>query len=605
MIPLKTNESLPSVLQRIYGYFEFRPGQREIIEGLLAGQDYFVLMPTGGGKSLCYQLPAIVSEGVVIVVSPLISLMRDQVDALQANGISAAFYNSSLGEKESRRVLAKLHDNELDLLYIAPERLVKPAFLERLKSINIALFAIDEAHCISQWGHEFRPVYTELSCLKKRFPEIPMIALTATADKQTRKDIVEQLVLRQPKLHVASFDRPNIRYRVVEKFKPFSQLVQFLKTHPDEAGIVYCISRRKVEEVSERLQAVGFSVMPYHAGLSTKLRTQAHQAFQNDNVQIIVATIAFGMGIDKPNIRFVVHYDMPKHIENYYQETGRAGRDGLPAEALLLFGLQDIAQLKSFITQMENEFQRRIETHKLNAMFGFAEAKTCRRKVLLNYFGETLEEDCDNCDVCLDPPEQYDATEEAQKALSCVYRLHQRFGLSYVIEVLRGAKNQRVLNMHHDQLSTYGIGTDKSEAAWYSLFRQLIHHGFIEQDIANYSTLKLTEKARPLLRGEMKLFLAKHRDKAVVAPKKKTKKKAFSDLQYDRDLFEKLRALRLQMAREKGIAPFIIFSDASLIEMSKEVPMNEHDFLQITGVGEKKLTLYGSAFLEVIQTHVG
>lgn len=599
-------QSPQQALHKIFGYEHFRPGQLEIIESLLAGRDNFVLMPTGGGKSLCYQVPALLRAGTAIVISPLISLMHDQVTALRANGVAAAYYNSSLGSEEARAILSQLHQGALDLLYISPERLLSHGFMQRLQEIAIGLFAIDEAHCISQWGHDFRPEYTQLSCLVEEFPDAPVIALTATADKQTRQDILQRLKLRNPHIHIASFDRPNIRYTVLEKYKPIQQLTDFLKAHPQEAGIVYCQSRKRVEELSEKLNQAGFSSLPYHAGLPNGEREYAQSSFQKDDVQIIVATIAFGMGIDKPNVRFVVHYDLPKHIESYYQETGRAGRDGLPAEALLLYGMDAIATSKHFIEQLENPEQKRIELHKLNAMVAMAEAQICRRQVLLNYFGERLEQPCGNCDICLNPPETYDATEDARKALSCIYRVNQRFGLGHVVDVLRGSHKQRLIELGHDKLSTYGIGKDLSEQAWYSIFRQLIHLGHVEQDIANYSILKLTEHARPLLRGEIKLQLAKPRIQTAT-PARTQKKSSLKELlsnEHDQQLFAKLRQLRKQLADAAGVPPFVIFSDATLIEMSTYLPQSNQGLLSINGVGERKLANYGEQFLQVIKKHI-
>ncbi|MDQ7002386.1 MAG: DNA helicase RecQ, partial [Ghiorsea sp.] len=443
-----------SVLQDTFGYANFRPNQQGIIDDLIAGKDSFVLMPTGGGKSLCYQIPALVRDGVAIVVSPLIALMKDQVDALQASGVAAEYYNSSLSSEHAKRVLAKLHNDELDLLYIAPERLLSSDFLARLADINITLFAIDEAHCVSQWGHDFRPDYQRLSMLREHFPQIPLIALTATADEQTRQDIVKVLGLQHAKHYVSSFDRPNIRYTVFEKHKPFEQLTQFMEKYKGVAGIVYALSRKRVEEVANKLKDHGVRAAAYHAGLSSDIRAGVQESFLRDEIDVVVATVAFGMGIDKPNIRFVAHYDLPKNIEGYYQETGRAGRDGLPAEALLLSGAQDMVTSRRFIEQGNNEAQKRIENYKLNAMISFSEATICRRKVLLNYFAEERKEDCGNCDICLNPPQLFDATQDAQKALSCVYRLQQGFGVKYVIDVLRGASHERILNRQHNKLST-------------------------------------------------------------------------------------------------------------------------------------------------------
>lgn len=588
------------ILQQTFGYDQFRPLQEKIINSAIAGENNFVLMPTGGGKSLCYQIPAIARKGVGIVISPLISLMHDQVQALRANGVAAACYNSALTESEARLTLAQLHNGELDLLYIAPERLMSESFLARLNQIDIALFAIDEAHCVSQWGHDFRPEYLQLGHLRQHFPNIPVIALTATADKQTRQDILHRLKLNDAHIHIASFNRPNIRYTILEKQKPFNQLTQFLKNHQDEFGIIYCLSRKRVEEIANKLQENGFSALAYHAGLGAKQRHKTQEDFQRDNVNIVVATIAFGMGIDKPNVRFVVHYDLPKHIEGYYQETGRAGRDGLPSEALLLYGLNDTAIIRALIESGQNPDLQRIELHKLNCMTAFAESQTCRRRVLLNYFNEQLNEDCGNCDICLNPPETYDATIDAQKALSCVYRLQQRYGVNYVIDILRGKEEERIKRLAHDQLSTYGIGKELSQTEWYSVFRQLIHLGYLEQDIANYSVLKLTEQARVILRGETKLILAKPRIKQAEPKKVSTKKVAAQNLEYDKRLFEKLRQVRKMLAEKAAVPPFVIFSDASLIEMAAYLPTTETEFLAINGVGQKKLESYGDVFIDAI-----
>ena len=591
-------DDIHATLQRVFGYDSFRPHQQAIIEEVIAARDVFVLMPTGGGKSLCYQIPALHRAGVALVVSPLISLMKDQVDALQANGVAAAFYNSALGSEEARQVLARLHARELDLLYISPERLMSAGFLERLADIDIALFAIDEAHCVSQWGHDFRPQYQQLGALRSHFPDIPLAAFTATADAQTRDDIVRVLGLGNATRHVTGFDRPNIRYTVLEKHKPFDQLLRFLQGREDQAGIVYALSRKRVEEVAGKLQAQGIRAEAYHAGLPAAHRRQAQEDFLRDELQVVVATVAFGMGIDKPNVRFVVHYDLPKHIEGYYQETGRAGRDGLDAEALLLFGAQDVGTARRLVENNENPEQKRIEVHKLNAMVGLAESVTCRRRVLLNYFGERLGQDCGNCDVCLDPPAQFDATLEAQKALSCVYRLGQGFGVGHVVDVLRGADNERIRSRRHQQLSTYGLGSDRSEQEWTSIIRQLIHHGYLVQDIANYSVLKLTEAARPLLRGEQTLQLAKPRIRERA--KKKRSRADVAHGPYDEVLFDQLRDLRKRIADEQGVPAYIVFGDASLVQMARDVPMDEAELLNITGVGQHKLEKYGSDFLDAI-----
>jgi len=588
---------MQATLRQVFGLHEFRPLQQDIIQGLMDGKDAFVLMPTGGGKSLCYQLPALLRPGVALVISPLISLMKDQVDALRANGVAAAYYNSSLAPEQARQVLAQLHAGELDLLYVAPERLMHAGFLARLQDIPVSLVAVDEAHCVSQWGHDFRPEYAALGGLRDHLPGIPLIALTATADPQTRDDVARVLGLSSARQYVASFDRPNIRYTVLEKHRPMDQLTRFLKTQGDESGIVYALSRKRTEEIATHLEVAGFSVAPYHAGLHGQVRQDVQERFLRDDLQIVVATVAFGMGIDKPNVRFVVHYDLPRHIEGYYQETGRAGRDGLASEALLLYGAQDVVTARRLLDNNNNPEQRRIEAHKLQAMVGFAESLTCRRRVLLGYFGESLESDCGNCDICLNPPETFDATTCAQKVLSCVYRVDERFGIKHVVDVLRGADTDRIRKLGHDQLSTYAIGMEMSEAEWTSIVRQLIHHGLLVQDIANYSVLKLTASARPVLKGERQLVLARPRMKE----KAKRKSRAASALEAtDQELFEALRQLRKELAQEQGVPPYVIFGDATLVQMSQKKPASDTEMLEITGVGEKKLERYGAEFLHAI-----
>ncbi len=592
--------SIHDTLQQVFGLHEFRPFQQEIVEQVLNGGDAFVLMPTGGGKSLCYQLPALHRPGLAIVVSPLISLMKDQVDALLANGVRAAMYNSNLDAGEARSVLSRLYNGELDLLYVAPERMMRPDFIRSLEQIPLALIAIDEAHCVSQWGHDFRPEYAALGELRQYFPEVPFIALTATADPQTRDDIVKVLGLHNARLFTTSFDRPNIRYTVLEKHRPQSQLLRFLRGQEGNSGIVYALSRKRVEEIAGHLNDRGHSAAAYHAGLSAQTRRDVQERFIRDDVSIVVATVAFGMGIDKPNVRFVVHYDLPRHMEGYYQETGRAGRDGLAADALMLFGTQDVATARYHLDQNGNDNQRRIDSHKLNSMVGFAESLTCRRRVLLGYLGEQLDTDCGNCDICLDPPEQYDATEAARKVLSCVYRVGQSFGVKHVVDVLRGADNERIRKFDHERLTTYGIGTEYSAAEWMSIVRQLIHRGYLIQDIATFSVLKLTPRALGLLRAEETLELARPR---VVEKIKKKKKRSgpVEDLsEDDLRLFETLREIRKQLAAEQGVPPYVIFGDVALVEMSRDRPSNEDEFLEINGVGQVKLERHGAIFLEAI-----
>ncbi|MHB0915373.1 MAG: DNA helicase RecQ [Thermoleophilia bacterium] len=592
--------SLERTLTDVFGYSDFRPHQREIIESVTGGSGAFVLMPTGGGKSLCYQIPALLRPGTAIIVSPLISLMKDQVDSLRANGVAAAYLNSSLGTAEGAAVLGDLESGALDLLYVAPERLMMDSFLEILGSVDIALFAIDEAHCVSQWGHDFRPDYVQLTELRELFPDIPLVALTATADDQIREDVRQRLGLTGAPVFVTGFDRPNIRYTVAAKQQAPAQLERFISAHPSDSGIVYCLSRKRVEKVAAGLQKKGINAAAYHAGMPAAERTRIQEAFQRDELHVVVATVAFGMGIDKPDVRFVVHYDMPKNIEGYYQETGRAGRDGLPAEALLLFGLQDAVTARALIENSNNPAQVRIELHKLQAMIAFAEATTCRRRVLLGYFGEPLAEDCGNCDVCLDPPELYDATVDAQKALSAVYRMEQRFGIAQIIDVLRGAMTDKVLQWRHNELSVFGVGEDLSKHEWESVIRQLIHRGYIRQDIAAYSAIKLQESAFEVLKGNVALSLARPRAKAAGRPKTQPRSIALEGLEVDEELFERLRALRKELADEEKKPAFVVFSDRSLADMAATRPATRAEFLEVHGVGQAKLERYGDRFLAEI-----
>ncbi|MDX1795400.1 MAG: DNA helicase RecQ [Hydrogenovibrio sp.] len=590
-------------LRSVFGYESFRDRQAEIIEDCIAGNDCFVLMPTGGGKSLCYQIPALVRPGTAIVVSPLISLMQDQVSALKANGVRAAFYNSTLDYETADQVLMQLHTGQLDLLYVAPERLLNQGFMQQLQTLQISLFAIDEAHCISQWGHDFRPEYRMIGQLRAGFPQVPFIALTATADHATRQDILQKLHLQSPHVHVSSFDRPNIRYTVLEKRQPMKQLSAFLQNRENESGVVYCLSRKRVEEVALQLQQQGYSAKAYHAGLPSEIRAQVHHQFIRDEVSIVVATVAFGMGIDKPNVRFVVHYDLPKNIEGYYQETGRAGRDGLDSEALLLYGTQDVVTARHFVDNVENEEQRRIESFKLASMVEFAESQTCRRSVLLNYFGEATHQPCGNCDVCLNPPTFFDGKVAAQKALSCIYRMNQGYGMTHVIDVLRGMDNERIRQLNHDQLSTYGIGKEFSASEWQSILRQLIHLGYVYQDIQQYSVLKLTPSAGDVLKGHVDLQLAKPRNQAAKSTRRggKSAKEQLSDAELA--VFEQLRALRKEIADSEERPAYQVFGDTALIEMAQQLPQNDSQLLQINGVGETKLARYGFEFLNLLRNH--
>jgi len=581
--------------------------QEQVIEHTLDGGDSLVLMPTGGGKSLCYQIPAIVRPGVGVVISPLIALMHDQVNALELAGANAAFLNSSLTTEEARRVYARLYAGELDLLYVAPERLVKQGTLELLGKMELALFAIDEAHCVSQWGHDFRSDYLGLSILHERFPDIPRLACTATADELTRTEIISRLNLDKAGVFISGFDRPNIRYTIQHKNNPRQQLLRFLTSeHKGDSGIVYCLTRRKTEETAEYLRVKGWDALAYHAGMTTKDRTRNQNRFLREDGVVIVATIAFGMGIDKPNVRFVVHMDLPKSVEAYYQETGRAGRDGEHSNAWMVYGVQDIILQRSFIENSEaDEPHKRVERRKLEYLLGLCEVTSCRRQVLLKYFGEELTEECGNCDTCLETPETWDATEAAQKALSCVLRTSQRFGAEYLIDVLLGKDTERILQNEHHNISTFGIGADMERAQWRSVIRQLVARGFIEAD--SFGSLQMTEGARPVMRGEETLNLRKYVKPKKAAPKpKKTRKRKTSKIPIilgpgTRLLFDALKKLRKKIAEDKGIPAYRIFADAALREMADKRPETLGDMLDINGVGDYKLKRYGEQFLEIIR----
>ncbi|MEM8351464.1 ATP-dependent DNA helicase RecQ [Morganella morganii] len=597
---INTLPDADAILRQVFGYQQFRAGQSDIIDTVTGGRDCLVVMPTGGGKSLCYQIPALMLPGLTVVVSPLISLMKDQVDQLRLLGVEAGYLNSAQTAQEQQKVLEGCHNNRIKLLYVAPERLLMSSFIRQLQQWQPSLLAVDEAHCISQWGHDFRPEYCAIGELRQHLPGVPVIALTATADNTTRSDICSRLRLGDPLIHISSFDRPNIRYTLVEKYKAFDQLWMFVRGQKGQCGIIYCNSRNKVEDVAARLQKRGLSVAAYHAGLDNSQREWVQDAFLKDNLQVVVATVAFGMGINKSNVRFVAHFDIPRNIESYYQETGRAGRDGVSAEAVLFYDPADMAWLRRCLDEKPAGPQKDIEQHKLNAMGAFAQAQTCRRLVLLNYFGENRQTPCGNCDICLDPPKQYDGLVEAQQALSCIYRAGQRFGLGYIVDVLRGSNNQRIREYGHDKLAVYGIGKDKSQEHWVSVLRQLIHLGLITQNIANYSALQLTESARPVLRGEVPLQLAVPRIQNI---KPRQTARSYGG-NYDKKLFAKLRRLRKSIADEENIPPFVVFNDATLIEMAEQCPVRANDLLLINGVGERKLERFGDAFMALIREHL-
>ena len=593
-----TSDPKQQILNQVFGYELFRDGQQQVIDACLNGQDVLVLMPTGAGKSLCYQIPALLLSQVTIVVTPLLSLMKDQVDQLLALDIPAAFVNSQQDRAEQMQVMNDLQHGNIKILYVSPERLLQYRFMEHLHHCGVGMFAVDEAHCLSHWGHDFRQDYLRLHTLKTNFPHVPIMALTATADKATRFDIAHQLQLNQPHIHVGSFDRPNLRYRIEEKFKPLNQLLTFLKGQTDNCGIVYCSSRARVDDVASRLQAKGYKAAAYHAGLETTHRIQVQEKFQRDDIQIVVATVAFGMGINKPNIRYVVHYDLPKTIENYYQETGRAGRDGLPAECVLYFDIADVPRVKKLISDNPNEERVKVELQRFNAMVALADAQTCRRQVLLSYFNEYENKPCGNCDICLDPPTSFDGSVLGQQAMSCIYRSGQQFGVGHIIDILRGSQNLRIKDHGHDKLSTYGLGKDQSHEYWLSIIRQLIHLGLVEQDIARGSRLALTEKARPYLKGEEILQLAVPRigQKSIYEQPVK--------VNYDKRLFARLKGLRKAIAEENDVPPFVVFSDATLADMANKLPTNQREMLAVSGVGETKLKRYGLSFLTVINNHL-
>lgn len=596
-----------ATLQAVYGFQAFRANQETVINRVVAGEHTLLVMPTGGGKSLCYQLPALIREGIGIVVSPLIALMQDQVTALKQLGVKAAFLNSSLSQAEQSQVIEWTVNGHLDLLYVAPERLMTPGFQSILGKIKPAMFAIDEAHCISQWGHDFRPEYIQLASLRDRFPEVPCIAVTATADGPTQKEILEKLQIPEEGLFVTGFDRPNIRYTVVLKKNAKQQLLRFIQQeHPGEAGIVYCFSRKNVEDTADWLQSEGFDALPYHAGLSPKEREQNQTRFINEEGLIVVATIAFGMGIDKPNVRFVAHFNVPKSLEAYYQETGRAGRDGLPADAWMVYSLSDIVAMRKLLEYSEaNEKQKWVEQHKLNQLFGYCETVECRRQVLLSYFGEPLEGACGNCDNCTNPVEQWDGTVAAQKVMSCIARTGQRFGAGHIIDVLLGKESEKIARFRHNQLSTFGVGQEMSNTEWRAVIRQLVAADFLKVDIAGFGGIQLTKACEPVLKGQQ---LIRFRKDQKPPPKKKKRRKVTIHESYesrpdDETLFESLRQLRQTLAREQGVPPYVVFGDVTLWAMVYSRPETLEAFAELSGVGQVKLERYGEVFLDAIRQH--
>ncbi len=588
-----------AVLKEVFGYTAFRGHQAEIIEHVAEGGDALVLMPTGSGKSLCYQVPALLREGVGVVVSPLIALMQDQVAALAELGVRAAFLNSTLSGAQAAEVERRARSGELDLLYVAPERLLTERCLGLLAQSRLALLAIDEAHCVSQWGHDFRPEYLQLAVLAERFPGVPRIALTATADAQTRAEIIERLDLGEARLFVSSFDRPNIRYRIVEKDDARRQLLDFIRAeHAGEAGIVYCLSRKKVDETAAVLESQGIIALAYHAGMEAQTRRRHQERFQREDGVVMVATIAFGMGIDKPDVRFVAHLDLPKSVEGYYQETGRAGRDGLPADAWMAYGLQDVVQLRRMIDESEaGEAQKRIQAAKLDAMLGLCETAECRRVRLLAYFGETSAP-CGNCDSCLDPPATFDGTLAAQQLLSCVYRTGQRFGAVHVIDVLRGEASVKIAQREHDKLSTFGIGRERSGREWRAIVRQCIAHGLLDVDHGAYGALRLAGDSRAVLKGERTVALRAWRE-----PKRSRRAKTPPAMLSGaaQELFDRLRAWRVEAARRHGVPAYVIFHDATLKEIARLRPSSLDTLRGISGIGARKLEAYGEDIVGLVK----
>src|SRR5438067_2323459 len=591
---------LAGALKKHFGYDEFRPLQREIITDALNGRDVFALLPTGGGKSLCFQLPALLRDGLTIVVSPLIALMKDQVDALRTSGIAATFLNSSLERQERAERFRGVNGGDYRMLYVAPERLMLDSFLEGALNWNIAQFAIDEAHCISEWGHDFRPEYRELKKLRAHFPEVPTMALTATATERVREDIVKQLKLHEPRCYIASFNRPNLAYRVLPKSAAYAQTLEFVRARPNDSGIIYCVSRKTAEALSEKLTRDGVSAKPYHAGMGARERTRNQEAFLRDDARVITATIAFGMGINKSNVRFIVHHDLPKNIESYYQETGRAGRDGLPSECVLLFSASDVVKQRRFIEE-KSEREQRIAQEQLREMIHYAETRDCRRATLLKYFGEDFPASCNGCDNCLEPRETFDGTVHAQKFLSCIYRIHEKhgfgFGLNHVVDVLVGAETEAIKQRGHNELSTYGIGGDVKRTAWLAIGRELLRLGLIAGAPGKFAALQLHDAGREALRNRNSITLTKPFD---VEARKRGKRRA-GEIECDEALFEQLLVLRRQLADERDVPAYVIFSDVSLREMARRYPTTPEEFGQIPGVGQQKLRDFAEVFIEAIK----
>ncbi len=619
---------LRDTLKKYFGFTSFRPLQEEIIHDTLAGKDVFAVLPTGGGKSLCFQLPALVRPGLTVVISPLIALMKDQVDAMQAAGVAATFLNSSLASEESRARLRGLHNGDYRLLYVAPERLLLSGFLDDLKRWNVTRFAIDEAHCISEWGHDFRPEYRQINSLRGIFPKIPLMALTATATERVRADIIEQLHLREPACYVASFNRPNLTYRISAKSGAYEQITDFIRARKGESGIIYCQARKTADSLASKLNADGVRAAAYHAGMEPPERTRSQEAFLRDEVRVVCATIAFGMGINKPNVRFVIHYDLPKNIEGYYQETGRAGRDGLPSECLLLFSPGDRVKYSRFIDEMTNPRERDIARAQLEQIVHYAECASCRRAFLLNYFGEqypgsepreeaptstndeslltpaaTNSLSCSACDNCLSPRQTFDGTIAAQKFLSCVYRIREKsgfgVGVQHIVEVLCGAETERIRKWEHHTLSTYNIGGEHTRAEWAAIGRELVRLGLLRQDADKFNTIEITNEGRAALKARQKITLTR----AITAPEPVGKHRA-GEIECDELLFDKLRALRKRLADERSVPPYIIFSDVSLRQIARNYPQDDASFSRISGVGEKKLREFGAIFIEEVGAHL-